>query len=146
MVPVLDHIHITVSNLKRWETFYDKLLPLLGFDLRYKEYDCVNAHEYEIIEYHHAQFSLGLISPRRCFERESINRRKPGAMHHIAFHVENRHTVDQLYEQFVQQDMQIVHAPRLYPEYCEDYYAFFFKDSEGIELEITSYERKKYFP
>lgn len=70
----------------------------------------------------------------------------PVLLHHIAFHVENRHTVDQLYEQFVQQDMQIVHAPRLYPEYCEDYYAFFFKDSEGIELEITSYERKKYFP
>ena len=41
--------------------------------------------------------------------------------------------------------MQIVHAPRFYPEYCEDYYAFFLKDSEGIELEITCYDSQKYF-
>ena len=39
----------------------------------------------------------------------------------------------------------IVHAPRYYPEYCPDYYAVFFKDSEGIEYEIVSFEREKYF-
>ena len=31
---------------------------------------------------------------------------------------------------------QIIHSPQYYPEYCSDYYALFFKDSEGIEVSI----------
>ena len=80
------------------------------------------------------------------FEKEKLSRRKPGALHHVAFMVDDTQTVDRLYEQVLQMKMQIVHAPRFYPEYCEDYDAFFLKDSEGIELEITCYDRQKYFP
>ena len=140
MTPLLDHLHVTVRDLKRAECFYDQFLPLLGFDLHYKEYDCKEANAYEIIEYHHAAFSIGIVSPRSCFEKEKLSRRKPGALHHVAFMVEDTQTADCLYEQVMQMKMQIVHAPRYYPEYCEDYYAFFLKDSEGIELEITSYD------
>lgn len=32
MKPVIDHIQITIKNLKVAEPFYDKLLPVLGFD------------------------------------------------------------------------------------------------------------------
>ena len=39
----------------------------------------------------------------------------------------------------------IVHPPRCYEKYCTDYYAFFFKDSEGIEYEIVNFARTKYF-
>ena len=46
MKPMIDHIHITVTDLARAEVFYDKLLPLLGFDLSLKEYDEVPKHEY----------------------------------------------------------------------------------------------------
>lgn len=52
MMPIIDHIHITVEDLDRAERFYDKLLPLLGFDISLKEYDCVPEHEYRIVEYH----------------------------------------------------------------------------------------------
>ena len=41
---------------------------------------------------------------------------------------------------------RILHAPRYWPEYCVDYYAFFFKDSEGIEYEVASFARDVYFP
>ena len=41
MLPMIDHIHITVEDIDRAERFYDKLLPLLGFDLSLKEYDAV---------------------------------------------------------------------------------------------------------
>lgn len=46
MRPVIDHIHITVEDIERAERFYDKLLPLLGFDLSLKEQDSVPEHEY----------------------------------------------------------------------------------------------------
>lgn len=50
MRPVIDHIHITVEDIERAERFYDKLLPLLGFDLSLKEQDSVPEHEYRIVE------------------------------------------------------------------------------------------------
>ena len=62
-------------------------------------------------------------------KKEKLSRRKPGALHHVAFMVDDTQTVDRLYEQVMQMKMQIVHAPRFYPEYCEDYDAFFLKDS-----------------
>ena len=33
MEPVIDHVPVTVRDLRVAESFYDKLLPLLGFDL-----------------------------------------------------------------------------------------------------------------
>ena len=93
------HLHVTVRDLKRAECFYDQFLPLLGFDLRYKEYDCKEANAYEIIEYHHAAFSIGIVSPRSCFEKEKLSRRKPGALHHVAFMVEDTQDVYKRQEQ-----------------------------------------------
>ena len=34
MEPLIDHIEITVRDMNVAVPFYDKLLPLLGFDLR----------------------------------------------------------------------------------------------------------------
>lgn len=48
MQPAIDHIHITVSDLERTERFYDRFLPLLGFDLEPKETAQVPEHEYRI--------------------------------------------------------------------------------------------------
>ncbi len=145
MQPVIDHIHITVSDLKRAERFYDMLLPLLGFDIKNKEIDMVPEHEYQIIEYNHRNFSIGLVSPRSAFAEDKINRRKPGALHHLAFAADSRADVDRLYRKILKIGAQIVHKPQEYPEYCADYYAFFFKDFEGIELEIVYFNRPGYF-
>ena len=146
MQPVIDHIHITVSDLGRAEKFYDMLLPLLGFNLANKETDTVPEHEYRIIEYHHRNFSFGLVSPHSVFASDKISRRKPGAIHHLAFAADSPEEVDRLYREVLEIGARIVHEPRRYPEYCPDYYAFFFKDSEGMELEIASFDRPGYFP
>jgi len=146
MKPVIDHIHVTVSDLECAEEFYDKLMPLLGFDLANKEHDTVPEHEYSVVEYHHGNFSFGIVSPRPAYKDEQISRRKPGALHHLAFHADSRTEVDELYQQVMAIDAEIVHEPRLYPEYCKDYYAFFFKDPEGIEYEAVYFDRADYFP
>jgi len=36
MKPIIDHLQITVKNLKKAEEFYDKLMPILGFDISLK--------------------------------------------------------------------------------------------------------------
>lgn len=145
MGPVIDHIHITVSDIDRAEKFYDKLMLILGFDLNNKEIDVVDEHEYKIIEYHSNNFSFGIVNCRSAYREEIINRRKPGSLHHLAFHVDSRSEVDDIYQQIKGIGVDIVHEPKMYPEYCNDYYALFFKDSEGIKYEIVNFNRKGCF-
>ena len=146
MKPVIDHIHITVADLDRAEAYYDRLLPLLGFDPALKEHAQEPAHDYRLVEYHHPLLSIGLVSPRAALQNERPSRRKAGALHHLAFGAQSRQEVDRLYRQVLALPAVIVHPPRLWPEYCPDYYAFFFKDCEGIEYEIVHFDRERYFP
>lgn len=141
MLPAIDHIHFTVQDLARAERFYDALLPLLGFDLALKGRENVPAHDYELVEYNSPSLSIGLVCPRAALAGEGVNRRRPGALHHLALRAETREQVDALYGFVHALGAEILHAPRPYPEYCRDYYAFFFKDSEGNELEIVHFDR-----
>lgn len=145
MQPIIDHIDITVENLKRAEEFYDKLLPILGFDISAKEYSEVPEHEYKIVEYHNKNMSIGFVNRREAYKNEKLSRRKAGALHHLAFRADSKEEVDLLYCKIKDLPAVIVHPPKYYPEYCSDYYAFFFKDSEGIEYEIVNFNRKRFF-
>lgn len=146
MRPRVDHIELTVADLVRAERFYDALLPLLGFDLKNKGRGEFPEFQHIEIDYATADFSLGLVNPRPALEGEAVCRRKPGALHHLAFGADSREEVDRLYAQVrTIPGVTIVSPPRLYPEYTSDYYAFFFKDTEGIKLEITCFDRPSYF-
>lgn len=146
MKPLIDHIHITVEDPERAEAYYDRLLPLLGFDLSLKEHNFVPEHEYAIVEYHNRALSIGFVNRREEYRAEKVSRRRAGALHHLAFHADTPEEVDSLYRQVRDILTVIVRKPQYYPEYCAEYYAFFFKDSEGIEYEIVSFDRSKHFP
>lgn len=98
------------------------------------------------MEYHHHNFSFGLVNQSDVYKNEKLSRRKAGALHHLAFHADSPAKVDSLYLKIRELPAQIIHSPQYYPEYCSDYYALFFKDSEGIEYEIVSFDRGHYFP
>ena len=146
MRPAIDHIELTVADLDRAERFYDALLPLLGFDLRHKGRGEFPAWEPTEIDYGTAEFSLGLVCPRPALAGEAVCRRKPGSLHHLAFGVDRREAVDLLYGQVrAIPGAAIRLPPRFYPEYTPDDYAFFFYDTEGIELEIVHFDRPACF-
>ena len=142
MKPIIDHIQITVKDLKIAEPFYDKLMPVLGFDLSRKSKGTVAAHEFDVVEYFHPLLIFVINSPREAFREDMIHRRKPGAIHHLAFKAESREHVDQLYPQIKDIGANIVDPPKFYPQHGESYYALFFKDLEGIKYEIVYEERK----
>ena len=137
MEPIIDHIQITVKDLKLAETFYDKFLPLLGFDITKKVSAFIEEHDFRVIEYTHPELTFAITSPRKAYANESIHRRKPGALHHLAFKVYSRYEVDEIYNELVKIGANIVSKPKIYPEYSLDYYALFFKDFEGIKYEIV---------
>lgn len=45
MEPIIDHVEITVGDMATAVRFYDRLLPLLGFDLAKRTEALVEAHE-----------------------------------------------------------------------------------------------------
>ena len=138
MEPVIDHIQITVKDLRVAESFYDKLLPLLGFDLRHKGGGLVAEHEFQVVEYVHPRLAFAITSPRSAFADDAVHRRKPGALHHLAFRVGSRAEVDRIHADLQDIGAVVVSPPREYPEYSPPgYYAVFFKDPEGIKYEIV---------
>lgn len=137
MQPIVDHIQITVKDMKRAEPFYDKLMPIMGYDLSKKVSAVIEEHDLYVVEYLHAAMDFGICSPRRAFANDTVHRRKPGAMHHLAFRARSREEVDGLYLKIREIGAEIVHAPRIFPEHGPDYYALFFKDPDGIKYEIV---------
>jgi catechol 2,3-dioxygenase-like lactoylglutathione lyase family enzyme len=144
MEPIVDHIEITVKDMGVAVPFYDKLMPLLGFDIKSKNSAVMEDHEFHVVEYLHPRLGFAINSPRSAFTGETINRRRPGALHHLAFKVESRSEVDKLHSELKEIGATIVSPPQEYPEYTPPgYYALFFKDLEGIKYEIVCYEHKE---
>jgi len=137
MKPIIDHIQITVKDMNTAEPFYNKFLPLLGFDIKNKVSAVIEEHDFYVVEYSHPLLSFAITSPRKAFINDTINRRKPGALHHLAFKAESHTEVDRLYIKLKEIGASIVNKPKLYPEYGPHYYAVFFKDLEGIKYEIV---------
>ena len=138
MEPIIDHIQVTVKDMTTAVPFYDKLLPLLGFDPRSKASAIIEEHEFHVVEYTHPRLIFAITSPRSVFAGDKINRRKPGALHHLAFKAGSRAEVDRLHRELSAIGATIVTPPREYPEYTPPgYYALFFKDPDGIKYEIV---------
>ena len=141
MKPVIDHIQITVRDMSVAVPFYDRLMPLLGFNPECRTTATIDEHEFHVVEYSHPLLAFAITSPRSEFEQDSINRRKPGALHHLAFKAESRAEVNRLHAELKSIGATIVAPPREYPEYTPPgYYALFFKDPEGIKYEIVCAE------
>ncbi|WP_291860417.1 VOC family protein [Marinilabilia sp.] len=137
MKPIIDHLQITVKDLEVAEKFYDRFLPVIGFDINRKVKASIKEHDFDVIEYTHDLLAFAITSPREAFRNDSINRRKPGALHHLAFKANTRKEVDEAYIKLVEIGANIVAAPQIYQEYSPDYYAVYFKDPENIKYEIV---------
>jgi catechol 2,3-dioxygenase-like lactoylglutathione lyase family enzyme len=138
MEPFINHIEITVRDMSTAVPFYDRLLPLLGFDLAKRSEAFIEQHEKHVVSYEHPRLGFAITSPRRAFATETINRRKPGALHHLAFRAKSRAEVDGLHLQLKAIGARIVSPPQEYLEYTPaGYYALYFKDPEGIKYEIV---------
>ena len=137
MEPIIDHIQITVKNMKVAEPFYDKLMPILGFNLEDKISAVIEEHDLYVVEYLNESFDFGICSPRTAFKGDTIHRRKPDAFHHMAFRAKSRKEVDELFLRIKEIGANIVYAPQIFEEHGPYYYAMFFKDLEGIKYEIV---------
>jgi catechol 2,3-dioxygenase-like lactoylglutathione lyase family enzyme len=130
----IDHLYVAVSDLGRSESFYDRVMPTLGF----RKNTFTNEGD-QHIQYYNRHFGFVLRPARSAASRHDPL--SPG-LHHFCFRVEDSAVVDAIAGRFAK-DGVACSTPRLYPEYAPDYYAIFFSDPDGIRLEITNYRQER---
>ena len=124
----LDHIYISVADMIRSEAFYDTALKILGFR---KAIRPIGGQPH--IHY----FNRCLRYTIRPAQSSGAHDQNSAGLHHLCFQVASQHEVDEAAKLLRKHDIS-VSEPRLYPEYAPDYYAVFFHDPDGIELEIVN--------
>ncbi len=125
----LDHIYIAVSDLPQSVVFYDQVMRVLGFR---KGNTPVGGQPHVHYFNRVMQFTLRPAKPDAAAHDPFV----PG-LHHLCFQVADREMIDSIAQGLQQLGIKII-TPRLYPEYGTDYYALYFKDPDGIELEIVN--------
>ncbi|MFZ0889717.1 MAG: VOC family protein [Candidatus Binataceae bacterium] len=129
-VTAIDHVYLTVSDLRRSERFYDKLMRFLGFR---KGTDPIDGEPH--LHYYNRDVRITLRAARR--NRPSHDPYAAG-LHHLCLRVEDRETVDAAARGLTELGIRVT-QPLHYPQYAPDYYAFFFADPDGIRLEVVNH-------
>ena len=133
MLVGLGHVDLVCRDLERSLAFYAHVFGPLGLT----EPFLVEGERGEQI--HYLRFptpgsgSLGL---RQALEEQEFELYAPG-LHHLAFAVESNDDVDGVHARVVEARGEVLHAPRLWPQYHPAYYATFFLDPDGFRIEVA---------
>lgn len=134
----IDHLQVTVKDIDLVEGFYDGFMEALGFDLSKKIKVYLEELDMNVIEYLDSSYDFGICSALSEYENEIVHRRKPGAVHHIAFRAASRSEVDRIYQTVLTLGAEILDEPQIFPQHGPNYYALFFNDPDGIKYEIVN--------
>lgn len=141
MQPAIDHVYVTVSDFARAEAFFDRFLPIVGFDLALKEHAV--EYGFSLYKYHSHSFTFAIVQPGPEAVQPDPNR--PGALNHIAFRAPSRAAVKSAFSMAVEAGGVPVQQPQLFTDQCVEYYTCALKAPEGFVVEIIHFDREKYF-
>jgi catechol 2,3-dioxygenase-like lactoylglutathione lyase family enzyme len=118
---MLDHVSIQCRNAAASARFYDAVLAPLG-GTRVMDFG-------DVIGFGIAPKPDFWMGPRATGEgfRES----------HLAFVAPTRPAVDAFFDAAVAAGAEVLHKPRLWPEYHETYYGAFVRDPDGNNVEAV---------
>jgi catechol 2,3-dioxygenase-like lactoylglutathione lyase family enzyme len=123
---MLDHLSIQCADVGRSAMFYDAVVAPLGGS---RVMDFGAAIGYGVPP--KPEFWIGRWSTGEGF-RES----------HIAFAAASREAVRDFFAAAVGQGAEVLHEPRLWPEYHEHYYGAFVRDPDGNNVEAVCHLRE----
>jgi catechol 2,3-dioxygenase-like lactoylglutathione lyase family enzyme len=130
----LGHLDLVCRDLQQSLGFYAAVFGPLGLEPPH----LVPGERGEQI--HYLRFPVpgsGSLGLRQASEVQPFELYAPG-LHHLAFAVETDAEVDEVHSAAAEFGAEILHAPRLWPEYEATYYATFFLDPDGFRIEVAS--------
>lgn len=119
---MIDHIAMPCTDIERSRAFYEQVLGAIGITpVPY------GAPAVGFGDAHGAFFWLGPAPGSKPLEV------------HIAFRVADRDQVHEFHRQALAAGAEILHEPRVFPEYHPNYYAVFVRDPDGHNVEAVSH-------
>ena len=118
---MLDHLAIQCQDLARAATFYDTVLAPLGVT-RLMEYG-------DVIGYGRDRKPSFWLGP--------LTSGDPNREIHIAFTASDRATVRAFFDAAVACGAEVLHQPRVWPEYHPNYFGAFVRDPDGNNVEAV---------
>jgi catechol 2,3-dioxygenase-like lactoylglutathione lyase family enzyme len=117
---MLDHLGIQCADMTRSAAFYDAVLAPLGFG-RLMDFGV----------------AIGFGASKPDFWIGDFNSGDGFRESHIAFVAADRAAVRAFFDAAVGAGAEVLHEPRLWPEYHEHYYGAFVRDPDGNNVEAV---------
>ena len=134
MLVGLGHIDLVCCDLDRSLAFYAAVFGPLGLEAPV----LIDGERGEQI--HYLRFPAagsGSIGLRQAQSEQEFELYAPG-FHHLSLAVETAADVDAVHAAVTAVGGEVLHAPRLWPQYHPAYYATFFRDPDGFRLEVAA--------
>lgn len=129
MKAIIGHIILNVKDFSESEDFYDTLMSKLGFHIdHFDQGDFGKMKSYKQGE-HNLWIRFDKNKESQPFIRDI-------GLDHLAFELQTEDEVDEIYDLIKQLHVNITREPRKYAEYTDTYYAFYFRDPNGVPLEV----------
>jgi glyoxylase I family protein len=130
----LGHLDLVCRDLDASLAFYAAVFGPLGLEPPH----LVPGERAEQIHYlRFPQAGSGSLGLRQALVDQEFDLYAPG-LHHYAFAVETRDEVDAVHRAAASSGAEILHAPKVWPQYHPEYYATFFLDPDGFRLEVAA--------
>jgi len=123
---MLDHLGIQCTDMTASATFYDAVLEPLGAR-RLMDFGVAIGYG---------------IAPKPDFWLGEFNSGDGFRESHIAFTASDRATVRAFFDAAVAAGGEVLHEPRLWPEYHENYFGAFVRDPDGNNVEAVCHLRE----
>ena len=117
---MIDHFGINCADLPRAAEFYDAVLAALGYR--------------RILDF---GVAIGYGSEGPDFWISTFEGIGPNREVHIAFKAANAQAVRAFRDAAVELGAEVLHEPRLWPQYHESYYGAFVRDPDGNNVEAV---------
>jgi catechol 2,3-dioxygenase-like lactoylglutathione lyase family enzyme len=117
---MIDHFGINCADLQKTAAFYDKVLATLG-------------HR-RLLDF---EVAVGYGTDKPDFWLSTFDGVGPNREVHVAFTAPDADGVRAFFQAAVDEGAEVLHEPRLWPEYHETYFGGFVRDPEGNNLEAV---------
>ena len=132
---MIGHIGVNVGDLRVAKTYYDELMPLLGFEEFIDSDD-----EFAFMPADGKPGTYLFFYPAQApgaYSRESAG------LQHLAFVVPTRSAVGAVHDLVVRLGSEVLHPPQAFPQYPPPYFATFWLDPFGFMLEAVCHHDRE---